>query len=138
MKKLLIIASLFLLLAGCITIPGGSDCGSKPSQGEKEKCYSDAAVAAAILRTDKADALNMCNQIEKSASPFGSERDQCYMRVAEIFKDTSICNNVESSGLTKSLCISKATPVRSTSVCATAFVLPALFALALFAYCKRD
>ena len=137
MRKLLIIASLFLLLAGCITMPGGTNCGSKPSQGEREKCYSDAAAAAAILRNDKAGALNMCNRIEKNPSPFGSERDLCYMNIADIFKDTSICNNVESLGITKSLCISKATPVRSTSVCMTAFVLPALFALALFAYHRK-
>jgi hypothetical protein len=135
--RLLIVASLLLLLAGCITIPGGSDCGSKPDQGEREKCYSDAAVAAAILHNDTNGAISMCDQIERSASPFGSERDLCFMRIAEIFKKPEICNNVESSGLTKSLCISKATPVRSTSVCATAFVLPALSILLLFAYRKN-
>ncbi len=137
MRKLLAMAALFLLFSGCITLPGGTNCGSKQDQDERDRCYSDAAVAAAIVKIDKGDALAMCNNVERSSSPFGSERDLCYMRVAEIFKDASICNNVEASGLTKSLCISKATPVRSTSVCATLFILPALSALALSAFYTR-
>lgn len=138
MRRAIIFASLLLLLAGCITLPGGTNCGSKQDQDERDRCYSDAAVAAAIIRNDTGGALAMCNNVERSSSPFGSERDLCYMRVAEIFKDTSICNGVEASGLTKSLCISKATPVRSTSLCATLFVLPALSAIALFAYCRKN
>ncbi len=51
MRKLLIVASLLLLLAGCITIPGSSSC-NQPSQGEREKCYSEAAYAAILLRGD--------------------------------------------------------------------------------------
>ena len=135
--RLFVVAALLLLFAGCITIPQGSDCASKPDQGQRDSCYSDAAFAAAMLRSDSGGAVSLCGQIEKSSSPFGSDRDLCFMRVAEVFKDTSICDNIESSDVTKSLCVSKATPARTTSVCATAFVLPAMLALALFAYRKN-
>jgi len=138
MRRLLFFAALSLLFAGCITIPQGSDCGGKPDQGQRESCYADAAFAAAIIHNDTGTAISMCGQIEASASPFGSDRDLCFMRIAEVLKNPAICENIESSGVTKSLCISKATPVRTTSVCATAAVLPAIAALALFAYYRRN
>lgn len=137
MRKLLAIAALFILFYGCITLPGGTNCSGKQGQDERDKCYSDAAVAAALVKNDRAAALAFCDNVERSSSPFGSERDLCYMRVAEVFRDPSICENIDSLELTKSLCKSKAEPARSPRLCAPLFALPALFALALFSNFRR-
>ncbi|MEW5996054.1 MAG: hypothetical protein AB1657_00460 [Candidatus Micrarchaeota archaeon] len=132
---LLLAVSVFLLLiSGCVKIREEGDCAGLDG-AQRDSCYSDAAFGHAILGNRDA-AVRACGRIDDGIPLFGSDRDLCYMRVAEVLKDTGVCNYTEPDGessIVKNLCVNKATPVRSTSVCATAFVLLTA-AAALFAW----
>lgn len=128
------------LLLSLFLVPG---CMEKEFSGREGACLTNrtstdctpAALGYAILKKDKANAVRMCGAIDVPTGDafIGSERDRCYMQVAEALQDESICGQVELS-VTRSLCVQNASrPVRSP-LCGIAFVLPALAALAVFAY----
>jgi hypothetical protein len=79
-----------------------------------------------------------------SGTTFGPDRDSCIMRVAELLKDPSICNNIATtdvlgiyeSTFTRDMCLDKAQPKatspRDMKTCSGAFAFIILLA-ALFA-----
>jgi hypothetical protein len=127
--------SIFLLF-GCIT--GIKSDEAKCDEQRTATPCTNTALWYAVLHKDANSAKAMCAKIDASGADafVGSGKDRCYMEVARAVQDPSICSNIDSvNTVTRGLCVDRATPVRASTFCIPALVLPAL---ALLVFVRRS
>lgn len=162
-KKILFVVLFFalifalILFSGCLKIKTPANCSDikheslfdKARLGEVAMCYHEVAVGQALLKKDKDAALGACENISTGNIVSKAERDNCYIDIAELLKDPTICEEIEPNILEqeplkkimqsrRDLCKQKATKKSDAKICggtvSVLFIIPLLF---LFFYRKR-
>lgn len=125
-RALVVLAVAFLFaFSGCV----------RELQGHEQNCIqhrtatpcTNAALSRAILDDDAAGGVAMCNMIDASRGDafIGSGKDRCYMEVARVAQDKSICRNIDPLNVfAKGLCEDLATPPKQSTFCLAMIILP--------------
>ncbi|HNT61130.1 MAG TPA: hypothetical protein PKJ97_04085 [Candidatus Bilamarchaeaceae archaeon] len=134
MNRALIALSVAFLLAfsGCV----GELMGHEQNciQNRTATPCTNAALNRAILHDDAAGGVAMCDMIDTSRADvfIGSGRDRCYMEVARVTNNESVCGNIDPlNTFARGLCEDRAAPPKQSTFCLAAAILP-LFAPLLF------